>query len=106
MKYLWTAEYSATGAAGAIKDGGTGRKAGIEALVAGAGGTLEACYFSGDSTGVVLIVDVPDQEAVSAVLFTIRASGAIQGFTVTPLLTAEQLDAAMVKSPAYTPPGS
>ncbi|MGK0274244.1 MAG: hypothetical protein ACI9N0_000618 [Ilumatobacter sp.] len=107
MKFLWTAEYSETGAAGAIKDGGTGRKAAIEGLVGSVGGSLEACYFSGDDAGVVLIVDLPDQAAATAALFTIQASGAI-GPTpvVTTLLTPAELDAAMKLSPAYTPPGA
>jgi uncharacterized protein with GYD domain len=106
MKYLWTAEYSGTGAAGAIKDGGTGRKAAIEGLVGSVGGSIEACYFSAVGAGVVLIVDIPDQASATAVLFTIQASGAIGATSVTPLLTSSELDAAMKMSPAYRPPGA
>jgi uncharacterized protein with GYD domain len=105
MKFLWTAEYSPQGAGGAIKDGGTGRQKAIEGLVASVGGSLDACYFSGNGTGVVLIVDIPDQASSTAVLYTIQASGATSNTSVTPLLTAAEVDAAMKLSPAYTPPG-
>ena len=106
MKFLWTAEYSQSGAAGAIKDGGTGREAAIAGLVNSVGGTLEACYFSAIGAGVVLIVDIADQASATAALFTIQASGAIDATSVTPLLTSLELDAAMKISPAYTPPGA
>jgi uncharacterized protein with GYD domain len=105
MKFLWTAEYSPTAAGGVIKDGGTARQAAIEGLLASVGGSLDACYFSGSGAGVVLIVDVPDQASSTAVLYTTQASGAISSYSVTPLLTAAEVDAAMKLSPAYTPPG-
>ena len=53
-----------------------------------------------------MIVDVPDEAAVTAVLYTVAASGVTEELSGVPLLTAQQLDAAMEKSPAYSPPGS
>ena len=106
MKFLWTAEYSTAGAAGATKDGGTGRQAAIEGLVASLGGSLDVCYFSGNGAGVVLIVDIPDQASATAAMYTVQASGGISSMTATPLLTAAEVDAAMKLSPAYTPPGA
>jgi uncharacterized protein with GYD domain len=105
MKFLWTAEYNASGAAGAIKDGGTGRQAAVEGL-SSVGGTLEACHFSATGTGVVLIVDAPDQASATAALFTVQASGAVSVVNSTALLTAAELDAAMKLSPVYTAPGA
>lgn len=106
MKYLFTAEYNASGAAGVIKDGGTTRQAAIENLVKSLGGTLESCYFGALSKNVFMVVDIPDEAAVTAVVFTVAASGVTEQVTVTPLLTALELDDAMKKSPVYTPPGS
>jgi uncharacterized protein with GYD domain len=106
MKYLFTAEYNASGAAGVIKDGGTARQAAIESLVKSVGGTLETCYFGALGKDVFIVVDVPDEAAVTAVLYTVAASGVTEQLTGVPLLTAQQLDAAMEKSPAYNPPGS
>jgi uncharacterized protein with GYD domain len=105
MKYLFTAEYNTSGAAGVIKDGGTARQAAIESLVNSVGGTLDVCYFGALGKDVTMIVDVPDQATVTAVLFTVAASGATEELAAAPLLTAQQLDDAMKKSPAYTPPG-
>ena len=106
MKYLFTAEYNASGAAGVIKDGGTTRQAAIENLVKSLGGTLESCYFGALSKNVFMVVDIPDEAAVTAVVFTVAASGVTEELSGVPLLTAQQLDAAMEKSPAYSPPGS
>ena len=106
MKYLFTAEYNASGAAGVIKDGGTARQAAIEGLVKSVGGTLETCYFGALGKDVFMVVDVPDESAVTAVLYTVAASGVTEQLSGMPLLTAQQLDAALQKSPAYRPPGS
>ena len=106
MKYLFTAEYNASGAAGVIKDGGTARQAAIESLLKSLGGSLESCYFGAFGKDVFMIVDVPDEASVTAVLYTVAASGVTEELSGVPLLTAQQLDAAMEKSPAYSPPGS
>jgi uncharacterized protein with GYD domain len=108
MRQLWTAEYSAAGAAGAMKDGGTGRKAAIEQLVASVGGTLEACYFAAinNGIGVVLIVEVPSDAASNAIVTTIMASGAVLGASTITISTADEFDAALALSPAYSAPGS
>ena len=44
-KYLFTGSYSAEGARGVLKEGGTGRRAATEKLVASLGGKVEAYYF-------------------------------------------------------------
>ena len=68
MKYLFTAEYNASGAAGVIKDGGTTRQAAVENLVKSLGGTLESCYFGALNKNVFMVVDIPDEAAVTAVV--------------------------------------
>jgi len=60
----------------------------------------ETCYFRARGKDVFMVVDVPDEAAVTAVLYTVAASGVTEQLTGAPLLTAQQLDAAMEKSPS------
>ena len=41
-KILWKVAYSVDGAKGLLRDGGTGRRAAVEKMLASAGGTLES----------------------------------------------------------------
>ncbi|MEO5964865.1 MAG: GYD domain-containing protein [Candidatus Limnocylindrales bacterium] len=49
-KYLLTGSYTAEGARGVLKEGGTGRRAATEKLIASLGGTMEAYYFASGTT--------------------------------------------------------
>ncbi len=103
-KYLFSANYTAAGLPGLLKEGGTGRKKAIEAAVASAGGKLEAIYWAFGKHDVYVIVDLPDNAAAAALSLRITSAG---GATVstTVLMTAEEVDAAVAKSPSYRPPG-
>src|SRR5688572_8532063 len=59
-KFLIEVSYTAEGARGLLKDGGTKRLAAAKALVASVGGTLEAMYYAFGDTDAVVIVDAPD----------------------------------------------
>ncbi|HEY6072234.1 MAG TPA: GYD domain-containing protein [Anaerolineales bacterium] len=103
-KYLAQFTYTVEGAKGLLKEGGTSRRAVTEQLVKSMGGTLEAYYFAfGDRDGFA-IVDLPDHASMSAISLTIAASGAVVTKT-TVLITPEEIDAAMKKTPNYRPPG-
>ena len=103
-KYLMQISYTAEGAKGLAKDGGTKRRAAAQALVESLGGTLECMYFAFGDTDVICIVDGPDAAGMAAASLTLSASGAVTTKT-TVLLTAEEIDAAVKKSPSYTAPG-
>jgi len=103
-KYLFQVSYTAPGAAGVLRDGGSKRKAAAAALVESVGGTLECMYFTFGATDAIVIVDLPDYASAAAVSLAASASGALRG-QVTVLLTPEELDAAARKNVAYTPPG-
>jgi hypothetical protein len=45
-KYLFTGSYTAEGARGLLKEGGSGRRAATEKMLKSLGGTLEAYYFA------------------------------------------------------------
>ena len=103
-KYLLKVSYTAEGARGLLKDGGTKRRAAAKALVEGLGGKLEAVYFAFGGTDVYAICDMPDAASAAAGSLAVGASGAASSETVV-LLTAEEIDQAVAKSPKYTPPG-
>lgn len=103
-KYLVAASYTAEGAKGLLKDGGTKRLEVVRELLKGVGGTLEAGYFALGEQDVYLIVDAPDVASVTAIALATNASGAVRVNT-TVLLTPEEVDAAVKKPVKYTPPG-
>jgi uncharacterized protein with GYD domain len=103
-KYLWEVSYSAEGAKGLLKDGGTKRRKAAEETVKAAGGKLEAFYFAFGKSDAYLIADIPDHVNVAAAALTVNASGAVAVKT-TILLTPEELDKASKRSISYNPPG-
>jgi uncharacterized protein with GYD domain len=103
-KYLFHASYTAEGAKGLLKDGGTKRKAMAEAAVKAAGGSMEAFYYAFGEADAVVIADFPDVVSATALSVTIASSGAVTG-SMTPLITVEEMDAACQKPIGYQPPG-
>lgn len=103
-KYLLQASYTAEGAKGLLKDGGSKRHAAAKTLVESLGGKIDCFYFAFGRTDVVAIADFPDGASAAAASLAISASGAVEG-RVTVLLTPEEIDQAAKKSSKYTPPG-
>jgi uncharacterized protein with GYD domain len=103
-KYLLQVSYTADGAKGVMKDGGSKRRAAAGALVQSLGGKLESMYFAFGDTDVFAIADLPDNAAAAAASLALAASGAVKN-TVTVLITPEEVDQAVKKSGSYTPPG-
>lgn len=104
-KYLYRGSYTPTGVSGLLKEGGTGRRAAAETLMESVGGSVEANYWAFGEDDFFIIADLPDATSAAAAALAAAASGAI-GVTTTPLLTAEEVDAAVAKSPDYRPPGA
>ena len=103
-KYLLTASYTAEGAKGVLKDGGTKRRQAAEAAIKSAGGKLEAFYFAFGESDAFVIIDAPDHASIAAASLAINASGAVHTKTVV-LLTPEEIDQAAKKGTKYTAPG-
>jgi uncharacterized protein with GYD domain len=103
-KYLLQTSYTAEGAKGVLKDGGTKRRAAAQTAIESLGGKLEAFYFAFGETDVVSIADLPDAASAAAASLAVAASGGARGH-VTVLITPEEIDAAAKKSMKYTPPG-
>jgi uncharacterized protein with GYD domain len=104
-KYLISVSYSAEGVRGVIKEGGSSRKALIEKVIAGMGGSVEAFYYSFGDYDVHVIADAPGNVDVAAVALAVAASGA-GSIKTTVLLTPEEVDEATKKSVGYRPPGA
>ena len=103
-KYMLIGSYTATGAAGLIKEGGSRRVEAATAAVESAGGTLESFYFGFGADDYYVTVDFPDHASAAASL-TVGASGSSEARLVV-LLTPEELDAASQKSVTFRPPGA
>ena len=103
-KYLIMASYTAEGAKGVLKDGGTKRRQAAEAAIKSAGGTLEGFYFAFGESDAIVIVDAPDHATIAATSLAINASGAVRTKTVV-LITPEEIDQASKKNTTYKAPG-
>ena len=103
-KYLVTGSYTAQGAEGLMKGGGTARRQAAERLAASVGASVESYYFAFGKDDFYLILDAPSNAAVSAMSLAASSSGAVRARTVV-LMTPEEMDAARDLHPDYTPPG-
>jgi uncharacterized protein with GYD domain len=104
-KYLIEASYTSQGVKGIQSAGGSARREAVKSAVEGVGGSLESFYFGFGDADAYVTVDLPDNQAATAVALTVNASGgAVVKTTV--LLTPEEVDAAAQQSVDYRPPGS
>ncbi len=104
-KYLVTASYTAEGLRGLAKDKASGRKAAIEAALKPLGGKLESVYYAFGDTDVFVVCDFPDNVSAAALGLAVSATGMVRTRTI-PLLTIEEVDAALGKSVGYRAPGA
>jgi uncharacterized protein with GYD domain len=104
-KYMIQASYTTEGLKGVMKEGGTGRAATIEKMIAGLGGRLESFYFAFGGDDVYIIADLPDNTTAASIAITVGASGAVNTRTIV-LLTPEDIDRATRQSVEYRRPGA
>lgn len=103
-KYLISVTYSAEGARGVMKEGGSARKALVTQIIEKAGGSVEAFYYAFGHDDVHVILDAASNVDVAALTMAVAASGA-GSIRTTVLLTAEEVDEATKKSLGYRAPG-
>ena len=104
-KYLVKGSYTAEGTKGLLKEGGSKRKAQVNAMVEGLGGTVESFYYALGATDVYVIVDIPDSVSAVAVSLAVNSTGAVE-LSTTPLFTVEEMDEACAKTVSYRAPGA
>jgi len=95
-KYLVQGSYTADGAKGLLKDGGSKRRAAVEEMAKSYGGKVEAFYYALGDSDVFVIIDGPDNVTAVAASLAVNAVGAVR-LKTTPLLTAEEMDQAAKK---------
>src|SRR5689334_8581139 len=95
-KFLIQASYTAEGAKGVLKEGGTKRRQAAEAGIKSVGGTVDAFYFALGDHDAYVIIDAPDYATVAGASIAINASGAVHTKTIA-LLTPEEIDQAVKK---------
>ena len=104
-KFLVTADYKSKGTEGVLKEGGSGRREAVKHAVEAIGGKMEAFYFAYVHVDAYVIADLPDTTSAIALSLAVNASGAVVVNTI-PLITPEEVDAAVKKAVAYRAPGA
>lgn len=104
-KYLLKGNYVGAGIKGLMADGGTKRREAASAAIQSVGGTLDCLYYAFGDTDLFGICDFPDAASAAALSLVVNSTGAV-AISLTPLMTPEDVDAAVAKSPSYRPPGA
>ncbi|MGD8491354.1 MAG: GYD domain-containing protein [Anaerolineae bacterium] len=103
-KYLIEASYVGEGLTGLLKEGGSSRRATVEAVIKGMGGTLESFYYAFGDDDVVGVAEFPDNATAAAFSLAVNASGTIKARTKV-LMSPEEIDEAVQKAVDFRPPG-
>ena len=103
-RYLIVGTYTAEGARGVLREGGTGRAAAAQAALASMGGNLVSFHFALGSDEWYSIVELPDNATAAAIALVGTASGTLQSRAIA-LISPEEMDAITTKVPDFRPPG-
>lgn len=104
-KFMFHGSYTAAGAAGVLKDGGTGRMKAIDALATSLGGSIESAYWAMGVDDFYITADLPDNKAAAALSLTVGASGAVR-ITTAELFSAADVDELVGRRTTYRAPGA
>lgn len=104
-KYLFRSTYTTDGVRGLLDEGGSGRAAETEHLLARLGGRLESVYFSFGGADTYMIAELPDNMTAAAIRLAINASGAVDTEVVV-LLTPDEIDRATRQKVGFRAPGA
>jgi uncharacterized protein with GYD domain len=103
-KYLFSANYTAEGVKGVMKEGGSKRREAADQLVKSVGGKLESFYYAFGDVDAYGVVDLPDQASAVGLSLAVNASGTTT-IRLVPLITVEEVDQGVKKTVQYRPPG-
>jgi uncharacterized protein with GYD domain len=104
-RFLFQGTYSTEGIKGVLKEGGTGRRAAVDAALKSIGGKLEAFYYAFGETDIFVIVDGIDNTAAAAFSMGVGSTGSLSKIKTTVLMTPEEVDQAAKKTLSYRAPG-
>ncbi|HEY2332189.1 MAG TPA: GYD domain-containing protein [Acidimicrobiales bacterium] len=103
--FLVRANYIGAGVKGLMSEGGTKRRAAVQSSVESVGGSMECFYYAFGDTDVYGVVTFPDDASATAWSLMINATSSVS-LNLVPLMTPEDLDAAVSKTPSYRAPGA
>jgi uncharacterized protein with GYD domain len=103
-KYFFQANYVGQGIKGLMQEGGSKRREAVVKALDSVGGSLECFYYAFGETDVLGVFEIPDQPSAVALSLMVNSTGAVN-LHLTPLMTPEDIDAAVGKTPAYRAPG-
>ncbi|TLM85982.1 GYD domain-containing protein [Pseudarthrobacter sp. NamE5] len=103
-KYLFEANYVGDGIKGLMQEGGTKRREALEKALGSVGGSLESFYYAFGYYDVLGVFEVPDDASAAALSLLINSTGNVN-VRLKPLLTVEDIDEAVKKTPSYRAPG-
>jgi uncharacterized protein with GYD domain len=104
-RYMLIGSYTADGAKGVLKEGGSGRRAAAKAAIESAGGSLESFYFGFGTDDYYVTVDFPDHASAAAAALSVGATGTSRLRTIV-LLTPEDIDEAAGRTVDFRAPGA
>jgi uncharacterized protein with GYD domain len=104
-KYMLIGSYTAEGAKGVLKEGGSRRRDAARQAIESGGGTLESFYMGFGTDDYYVIADLPGHSHAAAAALTVAASGTSRARTIV-LLTPEEVDAASQHTVDFRPPGA
>ena len=104
-KYMFHGSYTAAGAAGVLKDGGSGRMKAIDALAGSLGGSVESVYWAMGADDYFIVCELPDNKAAAALSMTVAASGSVNIRTAE-LFSAADVDEIAKRHVTYRAPGT
>jgi uncharacterized protein with GYD domain len=104
-KFLWQVSYTAQGAKGLLSENATSRRATVEALIEGLGGSVESWHYAFGKYDLVIVADLPSNTAAAALSLVVGASGAAR-ITTTSLFSQAEMDEASTLAVPYRAPGA
>jgi uncharacterized protein with GYD domain len=104
-KFMIKGSDAAPGTKGLLTDGGSNRKASVEKMIKGLGGSMESFYYALGQDDVYVICDLPNAVSATAAALAVNSTGLVTISTVA-LLTVEEMDQACKKSVTYRAPGA
>lgn len=103
-KYLLRVNYTSTGLKGLTKEGAANRARYISDFASSVGGTVESFHFALGDYDAYVVLDAPDDRAVTAASLAVGSSG-VASINTVKLLTADEVDQAIGAMGSYRPPG-
>jgi uncharacterized protein with GYD domain len=104
-RFLWQVSYTAQGAKGLLTESASSRRASVEGLIEGLGGSVDSWDYCFGEYDIVIIAELPSNTAAAALSLAVAASGAAR-ITTTPLFDQSEMDAAAALSVPYRAPGA